>query len=191
MIPKIVDLSHHNTVTDFHAAKAAGVLAIIHKATDGDTFRDQKYLDARVRSNQSGLLFGSYHYMRDGDGKKQADFFIRYMCTGLPVLDFEEGSSDTAEEFVQRFKEITGKIPILYGGMAWLDSFTNRSKRLGHLTVQCKRWIARYGPNAPRGEWSMWQYTDKSEVPGLGLVDGSQFRADISYLETWWKENSV
>jgi hypothetical protein len=31
--PLVVDLSHHNDVTDFGAVKAAGIAGIIHKAT--------------------------------------------------------------------------------------------------------------------------------------------------------------
>ena len=40
LLNAVIDLSHHNTVTSFQDAKAAGILGVIHKATEGTIFVD-------------------------------------------------------------------------------------------------------------------------------------------------------
>ena len=42
-MPLVIDLSHHNTVTDFGKIAAAGIRGVIHKATEGVTFKDAEY----------------------------------------------------------------------------------------------------------------------------------------------------
>jgi GH25 family lysozyme M1 (1,4-beta-N-acetylmuramidase) len=43
----VVDLSHHNNVNSFQAAKDSGILGIIHKATQGTNFVDPNYDERR------------------------------------------------------------------------------------------------------------------------------------------------
>ena len=75
--PLVVDLSHHNDVTDFSAVKAAGIAGIIHKATEGVGFTDKLYADRRGRALGVGLLWGAYRFLRPGSIAAQLDFFSR------------------------------------------------------------------------------------------------------------------
>ncbi|MDQ3746468.1 MAG: glycoside hydrolase family 25 protein, partial [Acidobacteriota bacterium] len=44
----VIDLSHHNTVTSFQQVKDAGILGVIHKATEGTSFVDPRYTERRT-----------------------------------------------------------------------------------------------------------------------------------------------
>src|SRR5579863_4160519 len=63
-VDSILDLSGWNTVTDFGALAAAGVRAIIHKATEGIGFIDPFYHMRRTLAQATGLLWGAYHFGR-------------------------------------------------------------------------------------------------------------------------------
>jgi len=62
--PFVVDLSHHNDVTDFSKVKAAGIVGVIHKSTEGTGFADKMYAVRRGHAIDAGLLWGAYHFLR-------------------------------------------------------------------------------------------------------------------------------
>ena len=49
----VVDLSHHNERVDFGKLKAAGIVGVIHKATQGLTFVDRGYALRRAQALES------------------------------------------------------------------------------------------------------------------------------------------
>src|SRR3954464_311784 len=59
---RVLDLSHHNTVASWTDVCAAGVVGIIAKATQGDDYRDETYLDTARDALKAGLMFGAYHF---------------------------------------------------------------------------------------------------------------------------------
>src|SRR5947199_6342357 len=61
MIDSIIDIYHLNTV-NLATAKANGVVAVIHKATEGATVVDAEYRKRRDKAKALGLLWGAYHY---------------------------------------------------------------------------------------------------------------------------------
>jgi GH25 family lysozyme M1 (1,4-beta-N-acetylmuramidase) len=60
--PRVVDISHHNTVTDLRATAAAGIWGVIHKSSQGRGYRDPDYAARRPRRKAAGLLWGAYHF---------------------------------------------------------------------------------------------------------------------------------
>ncbi len=58
----IIDLSHHNGDVDLGRAKAAGILGVIQKATQGTGYKDPTFDANREQAIQAGLLFGAYHF---------------------------------------------------------------------------------------------------------------------------------
>src|SRR3954451_14079786 len=80
MVPtrKVLDISHDNTVQSWEEIKAAGVRGIIHKATEGASYRDLTYAERRRDEARisSGLLWGAYHFLRPGNMVEQAQFFV-------------------------------------------------------------------------------------------------------------------
>ncbi len=68
----VVDLSHHNETVDFAKMKAAVIVGVIHKATQGLTYVDDTYANRRAQALECGLLWGGYRFGVGGDGSDQA-----------------------------------------------------------------------------------------------------------------------
>ena len=77
MHPCVVDISHHNLVLDLEAAAAAGICAVIHKASQGCGYCDPNYASRRALARAAGLLWGAYHFNDGRDVEAQVDWFLR------------------------------------------------------------------------------------------------------------------
>lgn len=200
----VVDLSHHNTVSSFDAARASGILGIIHKATEGSTFVDGDYEERRVQALAAGLLWDAYHFGVRGHVLDQVDHFLNTVNPGptdLLVLDFEPSHTEgtmrftEAEEFVTRVQEQTDRFPGLYSGQVFLrEQVSNRRET---VLTQCFLWIARYNTLLPQippvfSTFTLWQYTDGSagpqphRVPGIGRCDRNKFNGNEAGLRRLW-----
>src|SRR5262245_16875979 len=91
--PVCIDISHHQGFPDFDDVKAAGVLGVIHKATEGSTYVDPNRAENCSNALRAGLAIATYFWIKPGDGRAQAEF---YMETIEPqrgervVIDYEE-----------------------------------------------------------------------------------------------------
>ena len=72
----VVDISHHNGNVNLAKAKEDGILGVIQKATQGQTFKDPTYQRNRQKAKDAGLLWGAYHFATGSDGLKQAQHFL-------------------------------------------------------------------------------------------------------------------
>jgi lysozyme len=198
----VIDLSHHNGKVDMRTARDAGVVGVIHKATQGLNFIDPMYLRNRDAALAAGLLWGTYHFGVKADGVKQGDFFLATVqpdSNTLLVLDFEANRAGSsmglieARAFVTHLQSETGRWPGLYGGQ-YLKELLGSSA--DPVLSNCWLWLAQYGPAAtlPAGwkAWTMWQYTDGAagpephEVPGFGFCDRDYFNGTVEELRTFW-----
>lgn len=202
LLNTVVDLSHHNTITSFGDARSAGVIGVIHKATEGTQFVDANFNERQVLAQAAGLLWGAYHFGAGGDVGEQVDHFLDVAgTTDLLVLDFEpnprEGtmSLGEAEDFVAEVQKRTGRFPGLYSGQAFLKE--QLGDRTDTILSNCFLWIARYSVRRPElppafSDFAIWQYTDGSagpqphQVPGIGRCDRDKFNGDESELRTLW-----
>jgi lysozyme len=201
LLNAVIDLSHHNTVTNFQQIKSSGIIGVIHKATESTQFVDAEYADRRKAALSAGLLFGSYHFAAQGNPEGQADHYLDIIdSTELMVLDFEPNSQDgtmtlaEAETFVTRIHDQTGRFPGLYSG----ESFINGQLGNNTSTIlkECFLWIAKYSANRPTIPpafpiLTLWQYTDGSAGPqphtvpgvgGAGRCDRDKFNGDEAGL---------
>ena len=199
----VVDISHHNGNVDLNQAQQAGLVGVIHKATQGTGMTDNMYLTNRQKAQAAGLLWGAYHFGTNADGAAQADFFLSEAAADnqtLLVLDYEPNGNSTmtlaqAKAFVQRIKDQSGKFPGLYSGSLIKQQLGGKPP--DPLLSQCFLWLAQYGPaptNIPQtwSTWTMWQYTDGNvgpqphSVPGIGNCDRDQFNGTIDQLKQLW-----
>ena len=91
-IDVIVDLNHDNEI-DFKKIKRAGIAAVIHKASEGATFRDEKYLPRRKLAIEAGLLWGAYHFFSSRDVYDKGDNFLN-------AIDWKHLKDDTTLLFL-------------------------------------------------------------------------------------------
>lgn len=202
MLDAVVDLSHHNGDVDLAAARADGILGIIHKATQGAVFVDPLIAANRSRARAAGLCWGAYHVGTGGDGVAQA---IHFLATAQPqehdllALDLERNllgpsmALHQARAFVTHVRQATGRWPGVYGGH-YLKAVLGDQP--DPVLAQCWFWLAQYGvtPVVPPTwwAWTLWQYTDGVHGPephpvkGIGRCDRDRFHGDRAALSVFW-----
>jgi lysozyme len=197
MDPKVIDVSHHNTIKDWSAIKNAGIVGVIIKATEGNGWHDPMVNPHYEGAKEAGLLVGFYHFLRSGNQVAAADTFCRIVMDNtddygpyLFAADHEDPkvSIDHLAEFLERVEENTGKPPIIYSGHVL------KEQGGGSATVhgdKYKLWLAQYGSKAVLpDQWDsywLWQYTDKGTLPGVeGHVDLNACSVDDALLRGTW-----
>lgn len=202
---KCIDISHHNTITNWNKVKAAGIDAVIIRAGYGRT-RDKKFIEHIEGAKAAGLPVGVYWFaypLNVADAKAEADFMhgvIKSYKIDLGVwYDFEYDSERYAEErgvkytnklrtdvieaFCERARGYGYKVG-LYLNRDYIDY------RLDYSALKAfPLWLANWTTNgvtsfsaASPGAVSMkygapviWQF-------GKGKVAGSANNTDLNYI---------
>ncbi len=207
MIDTIIDLDHQNPI-DFHHAKAAGIVAIIHKATQGLSFVDPFYQQRRALARSLGFAWGAYHFCSPDDGSRQADHFLSVIATAhgddpsaLIALDWERCSGNAqmtlrqAQAFVQRIFAVTGRWPMVYGSDLPRESVSETKP--DPILANCPLWLADYSSTVRKlpPTWPtqmLWQYTDGESgdqpraVPGCNGADRNRYSGSSASLLAAW-----
>lgn len=200
-IRRVLDISHHNTVNDLDAVKDAGIWGIIHKATEGTSYIDNKYAGRKAGFLEIGLLWGAYHFAHPGSVSAQVDHFLRTAGVDddtVYALDWEASSSGTmseegAEEFCRLIEQKTGRKCIIYSGNSAKEEIGGTNTYLGEHRL----WLAQYGsspvPQKSWSDWWLWQYSDGEVGPGphgcpgvSGYVDTNSYEEDEETLRAEW-----
>lgn len=196
MTPNVIDISHHNTIRDFAALKAAGILGVVHKCTQGIGYVDPMYAPRRKLAVAAGLLWGAYSFNTGESVQAQVTKFMSHAepdANTLIALDFEDNPKSQmnlgqARQFLQIGDDLFKRKMVLYSG--------NRIKDLlgGQIDAffgQHRLWIAQYGPVAKvQPSWKkpwLWQYSEHGKLPGTdGLIDLNSFSGSAADLATEW-----
>jgi lysozyme len=202
MLNSIIDIYHKNSI-DFQEALNGGVVAIIHKATQGSNIRDSKYHKRREEAKKLGFLWGGYHFSTGEPVVDQVQNFLNYCQPKddeLISLDWEpcDGPDMTlihAREFVQMIKNETGRWPVIYGGHLLREKVSHEPDS---ILSNCPLWYARYS-SSPIGipikiwpNYTLWQYTDGDVGPephntrGVEGADRNIFLGSIDDLKSAW-----
>lgn len=203
-----------SAITGLEDAYKSGIRVVIHKATQGTSFVDKQFRAVRDEARRLGMLFGSYHFGTSADPTKQAEHYLQTIDDGkteneLAILDLEAHTDPKtsmsilwATMFVSLVKEggtgssiepSVGSSVGLYTTSSYLSSLVRKQTKPLPTLHDCWLWLARYNntiePEMPFGwsrSWDMWQYTDKSSVPGIGPCDRSRFRGSYDDLVRFW-----
>ena len=198
----IIDLSHHNPTPDFVAAEAAGLVGVIHKATEGTDFTDDEYWRRRQPAEDAGLLWGAYHFLKHGNARDQIDFFLNKTMPlkgSRAVIDYEHDDCtlDDLHEAVETLAKGAPSLQIaVYGGHLLKQQLGDHSDDLLATTAL---WIAQYtsdaSPTWPQNTWpvwSLWQYSDGSSggeprsMPGFSPpFDCNVFNGSLDQCRAW------
>jgi len=203
MIDAVIDISHFQGTPDFAKVRAAGIVGVIHKATQGLKGSDGTFASAKIAAPAAGLLFGAYHFgTGDGTGAEQAEWFLQTVqpdAKTLCVIDFEPNPSGTTMNLTQLLDWIatveakTGRPPVVYGGKSLL--FGTVGTQTNATLAKCPLWVAVYTtasqpPGIPTQiwpTWSLWQYTESGAVAGItGAVDRDRYNGTEDQLRAWW-----
>lgn len=203
-----IDIARYQGVVDFKKVREAGYEFVIQKCTEHTGYKDPTYERNKAQARDRGLLFGSYHFGRGTNARKEAEWFVSQVGDILPgellVLDYEiytlKDPATWCLEFTKRVEELVGFKPMLYTYHALLNKYN--WKKLSDYNVGL--WAARYGlqqqePNPnfkpSTGSWpfyAIWQYCSKGKVPGIvGNVDLNHSDMDIERLKKYGKTGSL
>ena len=209
----VIDLSAHNTVSDFRLVRASNILGVIHKASEGDFYADPLCADRRSQAEAAGLLWGTYHFGKgDSPGAQQAAFFLessRPTPRTLLALDLEPNEGDPsnsmtldqAEAFVQAVASSTGRLPLVYVHPNWANGGVRITA--DSILARCGLWVVDYhdSPEIPSAwaasGWRLWQYASDEYsgrrahghnriVQGVGRCDRNLFNGDTAALYRFW-----
>lgn len=172
---KVLDISHHNTVQSWDAVRNAGVVGIIHKATQGTGYVDPTYLERARGALNAGLLWGAYHFGDGSSAKAQVDNFLKVVGVDdetLYSLDWEENPNGAdmteaiAREFVERLEDKIGiNNCVIYSGNTAKEVIKGCDPFWGAHRL----WLAQYGTSPScQASWDsywLWQYSDGQSGP--------------------------
>ena len=182
--PKVVDIYWGDSVSTWSKVKKAGILGIIHKASQGTHMVDKKYESRMEGAKKAGLLWGAYHFANDEDPKAQVKSFLAAAKVTaadketLVCLDWEPNKNHTmtsadARIFLKEVEQILGRKAVLYSG--------NRAKEaLGDKEDEFfgshRLWLCQYGPKwRTQASWEkpwLWQFTGDGMGPSPHWIDG-------------------
>lgn len=198
--PYVCDISHldgYNAATgvdsiDFGQLRAAGVVGVVLKATQGTGFVDPTFAERvpRALGVFGAGCVGAYHFL-DGSDPTTAMTFFCNTIKGLGLwaaLDYEEHpasqcSLDQAVLSCQTLFGLTGSWSGMYGSDGDL---LGAAIDAGHFG-SCWQWLARYGANPPNHAWNLWQYSETGSLPGggNGSLDLDTFNGAAADCVAW------
>jgi lysozyme len=179
----VVDLSHFDPAHDYGRVKAAGIVGVIYKATQGGNYQDPTYDQQRTAALKASLKWGAYHFGDGSDVARQVANFLGFAQIDpetLFCLDYEPNDSSQmslaqAKDFIIQVEDGLGRPAecVLYSGNQIKEQLGSKkdvwwgSRRL---------WLAQYGTTpSVQASWKtywLWQYTDGSSGPSPHTVAG-------------------
>jgi lysozyme len=201
IVPVVADLNHANSIS-FTKVKAAGILGIIHKATEGTVFRDPAYKSRRSAAEAMGFLWGAYDFARGDDVMANVETFMAYAAPGpqtLMCLDFEDNahsemSAAQAREFLDRVDQKLGRACWIYGG----NRIHEHVPPDDEWWAQHPLWLCQYSAayvtslsalnqhiNIPKPwtRYTLLQYTGDGYGPKPHTVNGLEAGADLNAFD--------
>jgi lysozyme len=193
-----IDISHHQDFPDFTKVKAAGVIAMIHKATEGSSYVDPNRGRNCKNAIDAGIAVATYHWLSpDSDPAKQMQF---YLDTVQPVegervvIDYEEDGctlDDLHEAVTALMADPRGLKIAVYSGHLLKEQLGDDHD--GLLADNTDLWLAQYTtgtPSWPKNtypEWDLWQYSESGTINGISgsYVDLNRFNGTNEELLTW------
>jgi lysozyme len=202
----VVDLSHYDPASDYEAVKAAGIVGVIYKATEGQTWTDDSYVQQQHAAKAAGLKWGSYHFANGSDVDGQVANFMVFASPDadeLFCLDWEDNGGDTmtadgVKEWITKVEAILGRPGecVIYSGNTAKEQIVGNDPFFGDRRL----WLAQYNPATSTQEsWSaywLWQFTDGRDGPtphsidGIGPCDINSYAGPKSRLISEWASGS-
>lgn len=166
------------------AAYLAWSKAIVIRAAYGAHHDDRAWFggDRRKQLHDGGAQFlGIYQYVTaNEDVTAQAREFCRLIGTlragEYPLADWEEGAGDQSGRRAAWNRVVSGELGFApgsgYSGLFFADSHN----------LAPVEWVAAYQAAEPSPPHLLWQFTDRFQVPGVGMADCSVFHGPVTEL---------
>ena len=194
---KIIDLSSHNTVTNWKLIKESVDAVIIRLGyrgySKGNVVFDSKFKEYRDALESNGIPDGVNFFpcsVNENEANEEADFIISalkdchikfpvYLDSEVADVKYGNGRADKLSKELRTSLliaigsrlEVAGYKVGVYGSTSWLNTKLDMS-RLQDFDV----WVAQYANACTyKGNYRIWQYTSKGYCAGVqGNVDESK-----------------
>ena len=195
--PSCIDISHWQGFPDFTEVRKAGVVAMIHKATEGTSYIDPNRATNINRAMQAGIACCTYHWLSPGNAAEQMAHYAKTIDP-VPgermVIDYEEDGctlSDLKEAVQALLDDPRGLQVTVYSGHLLKEQLGDKYD--GYLAETTDLWLAQYTsgePSWPDGTyptWTLWQYSETGEIDGIddAHVDLNRFNGSDRELVDW------
>lgn len=193
----VIDISHYQDVQSFAEVKAAGIVGVIIKATEGVTYVDPDYARHRAEAEDAGLAVATYHYLHHGSIAEQVDHYLKTVDPDPGerlCIDYEDAalSLDDLRQAIRAIRKADETLQVtVYSGHLLKEQLgSGYDEELATTSL----WVAQYttaaAPTWPQGTWpvwTLWQFTDRANVAGIeSLVDGDRFNGDVEQCLRWF-----
>jgi GH25 family lysozyme M1 (1,4-beta-N-acetylmuramidase) len=183
MTIKGIDVSSYQS----SSYSTAGLDFVFVKATEGTSYINPRMTAQASHGRAAGLIVGFYHFLRPGDMKAQARYFVEE-CASVeydPLFaDWEDSGVSNGEK-----DSFLAEVKKLRGATHRVGLYCNRDYWLNHDTTSNAGdalWIADYrtaGKPRIQAAWKFHQYTDTPLDTNLGKF------ADRAALKSWAKKD--
>ncbi len=195
--PKCIDISHWQNFPDFAQVKAAGVIAMIHKATEGSSYVDPNRAENISNAVKAGIKCCTYHWLKPGNATDQMRFYLKTVDPvegERMVIDYEEDGctiDDLHEAVDVLLTDPRGLQVTVYSGHLLKEQLGNNYDAV--LANNTDLWLAQYTTGTPTWtqatypRWTLWQYSESGTVDGIdgSLVDLNRFDGTDDELLAW------
>jgi lysozyme len=207
--PLAVDLSHWDPAYDYAAVKRDGIVGVIYKATEGQSYTDDTYVGQQQAAKAVGLRWGSYHFADASSVGGQIDNYLRFAAPDpdeLFCLDWEDNPSGNGmmslanvKTWIKEIERALGREGqcVIYSGNTAKEQIDGVDPFMGARRL----WHAQYGTTLTWQEsWKtywIWQFTDGEygpephEVDGIGRCDINSYAGTPKQLIAEWATGSV
>jgi lysozyme len=191
-----LDISHYQSVSSFTDIAIAGIVGIIHKATEGTSFVDKNYVGRRDPALAAGLKWSAYHFLKHGNIAAQMEHFVETadLAPGSRgAIDYEDAAC-TLDDLAEALETLEGLDPTMqiciYAGSLLKEQV---GKAIYDWLMPYPLWLAQYTSGTPSWpkqiwpQWALWQFSDKGSVKGVSApVDVNTFNGSAENCAKWF-----
>jgi lysozyme len=204
---RVLDLSHYQSVANLDGMKSAGIVGVIHKATEGTSYVDPKYAPRRKWFLENGFAFASYHFLNVRAVEAQMQHYLDVAAPEqgeVVIVDYEADGLvlDDLKQAVSALRALAPNNPICVYGGSLLEEHIGSAKIpwLADTTLWTAEYTTRDAPKWPTGtwpKWSLWQYSDGKaggsphDLAGVSQVDCNGFNGSDEECRAWFKRPAV
>lgn len=175
-----VDISWYQGDVNMDKLKAQGISFIYIKATEGASHTDHRFKENWLKASQSNLTRGAYHFFSfESSGKEQANHFIEVVgdLHGdlIPVVDVEYYENmklepPAKEDLIEELHACLETLEAYYHvkPMIYCSHSVYKDYLAGEVAGY-PLWVRSiYLPAGVQGweDWTMWQYSDTTQLEG-------------------------
>ena len=189
-----VDLSAYQANVDMNKLREQGIAFVYIKASEGTTYRDDRFPENWENAMAAGLLSGAYHFFSyDSPGATQAGNFIAAVGDDLkgrlvPVVDVEyygdkETNPPPKADVIRELSDYLATLEKQYGVKPMIYTRSDiYDKYLAGTFDAYAFWISSlYTPLKWKyhGDWYLWQYLNRGKLDGY---QGGEKYIDLNVL---------